>query len=230
LLHRGWLTAYQANLLLQGRGSELVLGSYLLQERLGEGGMGAVFKALHRTLGREVALKVIRKERLANPHAVKRFRREVRAAAQLTHPTIVLAFDADQVGSNHFLVMEYVKGSDLSQRVKRHGPLPIDQGCDCIRQAALGLQHAYEKGLIHRDIKPANLLLTPQGEVKVLDMGLARLASDPEATQASSTLTQEGVVMGTPDYLAPEQALGSPEVDIRADLYALGFHLAPALK
>ncbi len=223
LLQRNWLTAFQANYLLQGRGQELLLGSYVLMERLGEGGMGQVFKARNWKLGRVVAIKLIRPERLTSDLAVQRFHREVRAAAALVHPNIVLAYDADQIGDIHFLVMEFIDGAiDLARLVKKKGPLPVAQACDAIRQAALGLQHAHEQGLVHRDIKPHNLLLTADGSrIKILDMGLARL-STPPGDNTSNTMTQEGVVMGTPDYIAPEQAMQSHTVDIRADLYSLG--------
>jgi serine/threonine protein kinase/Leucine-rich repeat (LRR) protein len=223
LIRRGWLTAYQANHLLQGRAADLLLGSYVLLGRVGEGGMGEVFKARNWKLGKVVALKLIRKEKLLNADAVRRFQREVRAVAALSHPNIVLAYDADQVGGAWFLVMEHIDGAtDLSRLLKQNGPLPIEQACEYIRQAALGLQHAAERGLVHRDIKPANLLLTPDGKtVKILDMGLARL-SETSSEQQSTFLTQEGVIMGTPDYIAPEQALHSHTVDIRADLYSLG--------
>jgi formylglycine-generating enzyme required for sulfatase activity/tRNA A-37 threonylcarbamoyl transferase component Bud32 len=225
LVQRGWLTSYQANQLLQGRGQDLVLGQYVLLERLGEGGMGQVFKARHRTLGRIVALKLIRKERIANPDAVKRFHREVRAAAALSHPNIVTAYDADQVGDTHFFAMEYVEGIDLAKLVKNKGPLPIPQACEYIREAALGLQHAFEKGLVHRDIKPANLLVavsSGRSVVKLLDLGLARLHHADGEDDSSGMLTREGAVMGTPDYIAPEQAMNSHTIDIRADLYSLG--------
>jgi tRNA A-37 threonylcarbamoyl transferase component Bud32 len=185
--------------------------------------MGAVFKARNWKLGRIVALKLIRKERLDSPEAVRRFQREVRAAAALDHPNIVHALDADEIRGTHLLVMEYVEGAiDLARLVKANGPLPVAQACEFIRQAALGLQHACDRGLVHRDIKPHNLLLTADGTlVKVLDMGLARLdQSAPE--DESSTMTQDGMVMGTPDYIAPEQAVESHTVDIRADLYSLG--------
>jgi serine/threonine-protein kinase len=244
LLRRGWLTPYQANQLLQGKSEDLVLGSYMLLERLGEGGMGQVFKARHRNLGRIVALKLIRKERLDNPAMVKRFQREVRAAAALVHPNIMLAYDADEVNGTHILVMEFVEGAtDLSQLVKRNGPLPVPQACEYTRQAALGLQHASERGLVHRDIKPSNLLVSggvvsggktagqaasahhpplTTHQIKILDMGLARLDQPAAADDKSSTMTQEGAVMGTPDYIAPEQARDSHQADIRADLYSLG--------
>ncbi len=221
LLKRDWLTPFQVNQLFQGRAGDIVLGPYLLLERLGEGGMGAVFKARHQIMDRIVALKLIRKDRLADPEAVRRFHREIRAAAQLTHPNIVTAHDADQAGDTHFLVMEYVEGTDLRKLVKQRGPLPVAEACEYVRQAALGLQHAHERGLVHRDIKPANLLLTAQNPtVKILDMGLARLHQAGE--QTAGDLTKEGAVMGTPDYMAPEQARESHTVDIRADLYSLG--------
>src|SRR4051812_32300863 len=147
LIRRSWLTPYQANQLLQGRGQELLLGSYVLMERLGEGGMGQVFKARNWKLGRIVALKLIRPERLNNTQAVQRFQREVRAAAALVHHNIVMAFDADQIDATHFLVMEFIDGAvDLARLVKKKGPLPVAQACDAIRQAALGLQHAHEQG------------------------------------------------------------------------------------
>jgi serine/threonine protein kinase/formylglycine-generating enzyme required for sulfatase activity len=221
LLQRGWLTAYQVNHVLQGRGAELLLGSYVLLERLGEGGMGQVFQARNWKLGQVVALKLIRKERVDNPDAVRRFQREIRAAAQLNHPNIVRAFDADAVDGAHFFVMEYIEGTDLSKLVKQHGPPPVAQACDYVRQAALGLQHAHERGLIHRDIKPHNLLRTKDGVVKILDMGLARLTPGGDG-ELSSTLTEEGAVMGTPDFIAPEQVLDAHTADIRADLYSLG--------
>ncbi len=221
LIRRGWLTPYQINQLLRGRGQELLLGSYILLERLGEGGMGQVFKARNWKLGQVVALKLIRKERLDNPDAVRRFHREIRAAAQLDHPNIVRAFDADKVGGTHLLVMEYVQGTDLAKLVKKDGPLAVDKACDHVRQAALGLQHAHERGMVHRDIKPHNLLLTPGGVVKILDMGLARLDRRAD-DEGSSTMTREGAVMGTLDYISPEQAMDSHDVDIRADLYSLG--------
>jgi serine/threonine protein kinase len=234
VFQRGWLTRFQITQVAQGRTRDLRIGPYLLLDRLGEGGMGAVFKAQHQHMGRVVALKVIRKDRLSNPKAVQRFFQEARAAARLHHPNIVLAFDAGEANGTHFLSMEYVDGQDLSRLVHDVGPLPVAQACDYIRQAALGLQQAHERGLVHRDIKPGNLLVTlePTGEsmatgrmpawgtVKVLDLGLARL--EQEMTEQDRALTREGAVLGTPDYLAPEQALGAHTVDGRSDLYSLG--------
>ena len=205
LVQRGWLTPYQVNQFLQGRGKDLVLGSYVLLERIGEGGMGNVFKARHHKLGQVVALKVIRKDRLTNAEAVGRFRREIQLVAQLSHPNVVIAFDADFGSDGCFLSLEYVEGTDLAKLVKRNGPLPVAMACDYIRQASLGLQHAHERGLVHRDIKPSNLLLTANGnKVKLLDLGLARLRQDGQDDH--QTFTQMGVVVGTPDFMAPEQA------------------------
>jgi serine/threonine protein kinase len=228
LVRRGWLTDFQAGLLGQGRGDELILGGYVLLGRLGAGGMGEVFKARHRRLGRVVALKVIRRERLNGPAAVLRFEREARLAARLNHPNVTLVFDADQVGDTHFFTMEYVEGWTLAQMLDRHGPLPVGLACDVARQAALGLQHAHEAGLVHRDVKPSNLLLARQGGVvKVADLGLACLAPDWQV-EGLPALTDSGVGMGTADYAAPEQALDAHGVDIRADVYSLGctlYHL-----
>lgn len=227
LMDRGWLTPYQANRLLQERGHELLLGSYLILDKLGEGGMGAVYRARNWKLGRVAAVKLIRKERLTSGDAVRRFQREIRAASQLEHPNVVRAYDADEVNGAHFFAMEYVEGIDLSKLVREHGPLPAALACEYIRQAALGLQHAHERGLVHRDIKPGNLLLARGGKgagtVKVLDLGLAR--QEEAASEHSATLTQVGMLMGTPDYMAPEQSVSARTVDGRADLYSLGCSL-----
>jgi serine/threonine protein kinase len=223
VLRRGWLTRFQLNAIAAGRGKELAVGPYVLLDRLGEGGMGTVYKARHRYMQRVVALKIIRKEKLGSPEAVKRFDQEVRLAATLSHPNVVVAFDSGQAVNTYFLAMEYVEGVDLARLVRENGPLPAARACDYVRQAALGLQHAHEKGLVHRDIKPSNLMLSqaqglqPLGLVKILDMGLARLRRGGD-----SAMTRTGAVIGTPDYLAPEQALDSRAADVRADLYSLG--------
>lgn len=218
MVQRGWLTPFQLQEIEQGRGHALAFGQYRLLDRLGEGGMGVVFKARHVLLDRVVALKQIRRECLEDPEVVKRFHREMQAAARLDHPNIVHAHDADEVDGIHFYIMEYVEGIDLHRLLQEQGPLPVRQACDCIRQAALGLQHAHEKNLVHRDIKPHNLLLARNGTVKVLDLGLARIHASVEA----STLTREDHLIGTLDYVSPEQATNSHTVDIRGDLYSLG--------
>src|SRR5262249_9213589 len=159
LVERGLLTRFQVNQVAQGRGKELHVGPYTLLERVGEGAVGQVFKAQHRHMNRVVALKVIRKEKLARPAAVGRFYQEVQAAAQLSHPNIVIAYDAGPAGNTHYFAMEYVDGVDLARLVKESGHLPVAQACDYVRQGALGLAHAHAKGLVHRDVQPHHLLL-----------------------------------------------------------------------
>src|SRR5438105_3183534 len=202
---------------------------YRVLKQLGCGGMGVVYKAEQRAMGRTVAIKVVARRYTSNADAVERFRREVRAAGKLNHPNIVTAHDADEANGLHFLVMEFVEGISLDRLVERKGPLSVATACQCIRQAAQGLQHAFEKGMVHRDIKPHNLMVTRKGQIKVLDFGLARIAAEtdlpplPGRTDApQQTVTSPSLVMGTPDYVAPEQARNSHAVDIRADIYALG--------
>jgi serine/threonine protein kinase len=185
---------------------------------LGRGGMGVVYQAEHRLMKRPVAIKVLTPRLVDNPTSLARFHQEVEAAAQLSHPNIVAAHDAEQAGSLHLLVMEYVEGQSLAQVLERKGPLPIMHACKFAWQAAKGLQHACDKKMVHRDIKPQNLMLTPQGVVKILDFGLARLAERPQ----QGGLTQESVTMGTPEYIAPEQASDARQADIRSDIYSLG--------
>ena len=194
---------------------------YQVLEMLGAGGMGAVYKAEHRLMKRLVALKVINPSLVDRPELVERFRREVQAAARLAHPNIATAHDAEHAGALHFLVMEFIAGRDLARVVEEEGPLSIARACDYTRQAALGLQHAHERGMVHRDIKPHNLMLTTDGQVKILDFGLAHFASE----NAADALTAVGSVMGTPDYIAPEQARDAHQADIRADIYSLGCSL-----
>jgi serine/threonine protein kinase len=196
---------------------------YEVIRELGKGGMGIVYLAQHRVMSRMVALKVINRRLLRNQMAVDRFQLEVQSAARLNHRNIVTAFDAEQAGDLHFLVMEYVEGTDLATTVSRRGQLPVVYACNYIMQAAQGLQHAHEQGMVHRDIKPQNLMRTRKGTVKILDFGLARLASNSDSdAPAPAGLTVEGVTLGTPDYIAPEQARDSRRADIRSDIYSLG--------
>ena len=242
LIQLNWLTPYQVNQLLTGKGGTLVMGSYIIMERLGEGGMGIVYKARNWKLGRVVALKIIRHEHIANTDAVRRFRREIEAVGKLSHPNVVMAYDADQVGETHFFVMEYVEGVNLSALLKEKGPPSVPLACEYIRQVASGLQQAFERGMVHRDIKPGNLLVQRPTDnsstgkpssawgstIKILDMGVARLQQPADDHDSISALTKEGRVVGTPDYMAPEQAVNSSKADIRADLYSLGctfYHL-----
>jgi len=220
LIKRGRLTPYQANQVARGRGGELVLGSYVILEPIGSGGMGQVVKARHRYMQRQVALKFIRRDQRESADTSKRFQREVQLLAELRHPHIVQAYDAGIIGDIRFMAMEMLDGVDLDRLVRKCGPLPIGQACACIRQAALGLGHAHERSLVHRDIKPSNLFLTGEG-IKLLDLGLARPQAVSDASHAGD-LTGANTVMGTPDYLAPEQALDPRRADARSDLYSLG--------
>jgi len=187
--------------------------------RLGQGGMGTVYHARHKVMDRDVALKVINPAFLEHPDALPRFFAEVKAAARLDHPNIVRAYDAEPAGSLQLFVMEYVEGINLADYLARKGPLSVEHACRFVLQAAAGLQHAHEQGMVHRDIKPANLMLTRKGQIKILDFGLARLASE---RRQGTGLTQSNAFLGTPEYVAPEQALDARQADIRADLYSLG--------
>jgi serine/threonine protein kinase len=193
---------------------------YRVVAALGTGGMGTVYRAEHRLMDRPVALKVIRREMLGNAALVERFRREVKSAARLaSHPNIVAAYDAEQAGDTHMLIMEFIEGTDLARLVDRRGPLPVGEACEYARQAALGLQHAFEDGMVHRDIKPQNLMRTTRGQVKILDFGLARFASE---VGSHAGVTAEGMVLGSADYIAPEQIEDPHAADVRADIYSLG--------
>jgi response regulator RpfG family c-di-GMP phosphodiesterase/serine/threonine protein kinase len=218
---QGLLTDYQVTRLLAGQTFGLVLGNYRMVERLGAGGMGVVYKAEHIHMKRAVAIKVLVAKEDRDSVFLQRFYSEMQATAVLSHANIVLAFDAGEIAVPHspdeilrYLVMEYVPGKNLEQYVLDNGPLPIAEACEYIRQAASGLQHAYERGLVHRDIKPSNLLLTPQKQVKILDFGLARLCRRRH--------TEAHTMLGSVDYMAPEQARDARSVDIRADIYGLG--------
>ncbi len=259
LVDGGKLTKFQATNVLHGKAKNLVIGEYLVLDKLGQGGMGIVVKARHRRMDRLVALKVLSAAAMKSPSLVQRFYREVKAAARLTHPNIVMAYDAGEYEGIHYLVMEYVDGQNMARIVSHCGPLPVAYAVDCMQQAARGLQYAHDNGVIHRDIKPGNLLVTDfrlpdagepapnqaelptvdvsmpamakgrallhhkPGTVKILDMGLARITGAAAMLDDSGDrLTESGQVMGTCDYMAPEQAESAHGADHRADIYSLG--------
>ncbi len=208
LVATGRLTKFQAAAVQEGRFDDLVIGNYQILERLGAGAMGTVSKARHRRMKRVVAIKVLSANVAQSEQFVKRFQREVEAVARLSHPNIIMAYDADEAEVGPFLVMEFVNGRDLASEVQERGPLPIAEAVDCTLQAARALAYAHGQGVIHRDIKPANLMRDVGGIVKVADLGLARINDAFEGTANASALTQAGSVMGTADYMAPEQAMG----------------------
>jgi serine/threonine protein kinase len=216
----GLLTQFQAEQVLQGKHRGFTIGKYKVLERIGSGGHSMVYLCEHMTVKRRVAVKVLPSTKAENPAALARFYREARAAGALDHVNLVKAHDIDQDNGLHFLVMDYVDGSNLQEIISRFGPLPVERACHYIRQAAQGLQAAHVAGLVHRDIKPANILLDRQGVVRVLDLGLARFFSDHN--DPLTLKYDHNNVLGTADYVAPEQALNSHDVDIRADIYGLG--------
>jgi serine/threonine-protein kinase len=219
LVAAGRLTGYQASAVLDRRFADLRMGNYDILDRLGAGGMGTVYKARHRRMKRVVALKVLSKEVAGKAEFAHRFQREVETIARLSHPNIVMAYDADECDAGPFLVMEFVDGRDLATEVRDRGPLPAADAVDRVAQAARGLGYAHARGIIHRDIKPGNILRAADGVVKVADLGLARLNTPAAGTTA---LTEAGIIVGTADYMAPEQATGVADIDHRVDIYALG--------
>jgi serine/threonine protein kinase len=226
LVRRGWLTPYQVEQLFEGQGEALVLGRFHLQKLVGEGALGEVFQALDRGCRRVVALKVLRPELREDPEVLEQFWQEHQVLASLDHPAFVQAFDGDGDGPQFYFAMEYVDGIDLGRLLQLAGPLPVAAACDYVRQAALGLQYAFEQGLVHRDVKPSNLLAAyATGQMRVLDIGSARREWQRPGGPAAPA---GGALMGTADYIAPEQTLNPQGADTRADLYSLGctlFHL-----
>ncbi|MEI6325319.1 MAG: serine/threonine-protein kinase [Gemmataceae bacterium] len=227
----GLLTQFQAERILNGKITGLILGQYRILEELGRGGMGRVYRAVHERMGRKVAIKVLSPQLMRSPKAQALFEREVRAISRLSHPNIVTAFDANVFEGRHFLVLELVDGPNLSQFLRKHGALNVDQSLEYAKQAALGLAHAHKRGLVHRDIKPGNLLISLEendgkkvpGPVKISDFGLARLRDSSSGNAEESSLgVEEHSVTGTPDYISPEQARDVHLADIRSDIYSLG--------
>jgi serine/threonine-protein kinase len=230
LVEQDRVPLYQLRKLIHGKAAELVVGPFVVLDKLGEGGMGKVYRARDTRSDRVVALKVVRPHLLANPVVRGRYEREVHTALSLDHPNIAGAVDAGEAGGRYYLALEFVDGIDLSRLVRRYGLLSVPEACEYVRQAALGLHYAHDRGFVHRDIKPSNLVVsgerhvpgaTEPARVKVLDMGLVRSVGFDDGG-GSPDLTRAGTVVGTPDYMAPEQAKNSSTVDHRADLYSLG--------
>lgn len=225
LVERYKLTEFQAEIILETRSDPLLVGDYFIMDRIGQGGMGIVYKSRRRDAHDLVALKMMTPKTVGSAIAVKRFRREIELASRLKHPNIVTAMDGGEFGGREFLVMEFVDGLNLGAVLEVKKKLAVLTAFDHILDAAKGLAYAHAKGIVHRDIKPSNLLVNRDGTAKVLDMGLARIIQDESMSDASETLTQltrEGALMGTADYIAPEQALNSRNADFRADIYSLG--------
>lgn len=220
LVQKGFITRFQAAQLLAGRHKGFRIGPYVIHDLLGRGGMGAVYLGEHLELHRKVAIKVLAPGKGEDQKlALERFLREARSAAALDHPNIVRIFDVARYNDAPYLVMEHVEGETLQQTLDRDGRVPYEMAAEYVAQAAAGLQHAHEKGFVHRDIKPGNLMRDRFGAVKILDMGLARSTSDKDKL---TELLDQGAVVGTADFIAPEQAINSPNVDGRADIYSLG--------
>jgi eukaryotic-like serine/threonine-protein kinase len=220
LVAAGLATPFQIEQLLQGKWRGFTIGKYRVLDRLGSGGMGSVYLCEHVMMGRRVAVKVLPTSQANNPAALGRFFREARASGALDHPNLVTAHDIDQDGTLHFLVMEYIDGTNLQELVARVGPLAPERAAHYISMAAQGLDAAHRAGLVHRDVKPANLIVERNGNVRVLDLGLARFFNDHN--DQLTIKYDERNVLGTADYVAPEQAVNSHTVDIRADIYSLG--------
>lgn len=219
LIESGLITEWHSEYLLAGKYKGFFLGKYKLLSHLGTGGMSKVYLAEHKISGQLRAIKVLPSKKVDDKSYLDRFYLEARAAASLNHPNVVRMYDICNEGKTHYMVMEYVKGQDLMEIVTKNGPLPFDEAAKHIMDAAEGLRHAHERELVHRDIKPANLLLTEQKSVKILDLGLALVNQDDAQ---SLTVLYNEKVMGTADYLSPEQAVNSHNVDHRADIYSLG--------
>ena len=237
LVASGYLTDYQADLVKRGRVDHFFFGPYKIMERIGKGRMAGVYKAIS-TLGQFVAIKVLPPSKAKDPQMLARFQREAQLAIKLTHPCAVRTFGAGETNGLHYIVMEYLDGETLEDVLKRRGKLPPDEAVRIAYLALLGLQHLHEQGFIHRDLKPANLMLvggdassTRKAAIKIMDIGLGKQLFDEDAPKGAGKLelTNEGSLLGTPDYMAPEQARSVQSADIRADIYSMGCTLYHAL-
>ncbi len=235
LVKKQFLTVYQAALIQRGRSDGFHFGGYVILDRIGSGQTAGVYKAVH-TSGQIVALKVLPGSKAREQNVLSRFQREGRLLTQLDHPNVVRAYQLGQVGGTHFIVMEHIDGETLDDVLTRRKKLPAPEAVRVIYQALLGLQHLSDKRMVHRDLKPANLMVTPpsgnstlEGTIKILDIGLGRETFDDDSPETQDLqLTSEGALLGTPDYLAPEQARDARSADVHADIYSLGcvlFHL-----
>src|SRR5262245_56748677 len=222
LVRGGVLTQYQAKMLVNGKSRGFFVGPYVIQGPIGQGGMGVVYLARHTSLDRHVALKILASGPAKDQLTLDRLLREARASAALDHPNIVRLYDIGQSADMHYLVMEYVDGTNLQAILDRSGPIPFGQAAEYIAQAATGLHHAHSRGIVHRDVKPGNLMLTESGTVKILDMGLARSLKD-QKDHLTELHGQEDIT-GTADFVSPEHLRGEG-VDERGDIYSLGVTL-----
>jgi serine/threonine protein kinase len=239
LVAKQYVTEHQANLLLRGKSERFFIVQYKILERIGKGRMAGVYKGVHH-LGQVVALKILPPSKSKDPELLGRFQREARIALRLKHPNVVRTFQAGEDDGLHFIVMEYLDGETVEEVLQRRGKLPPTEAVRLIHQALLGLQHLHEQNIVHRDLKPGNLMLVPGHErgkpdntlnatVKLMDVGLGRTLFDEVDEGQNPELTASGVVLGSPDYMAPEQAREARAADIRSDIYSLGCALYHAL-
>jgi serine/threonine protein kinase len=235
LVAHEYVTDYQAGLVLRGKVDHFFFGPYKILERVGKGRMAGVYKAVH-TLGQVVAMKVLPPSKAKDAPLLARFQREARLALKLKHPNVVRTFQTGESDGLHYIVMEYLDGEPLDEVFRRRGKMPPAEAVRLVHQALLGLQHIHEQGMIHRDLKPGNLMLmggrpesTQRATVKVMDIGLGKALFDEGAAGGEHNLTNEGTLLGTPDYMAPEQARNAQAADVRADIYSLGCVLYQAL-